>query len=241
MVQELILSYIVSGRWVCGGGCVGNADWAPFLALKSLNGCSALVPLSVNSFSSLLHLEQFLPWLFLANSTASPGQTLLSLERREPNSFLYLTVNCRVGGQSSLSFKIPFMPIIQHTVAIRMKRLPFGLSKKSILLTLLLVTKYPGLRKAFPDCRLFYNLKLFKVTKKGSTSREPTQIPSGWEMSHHISVYPATPPTHPSVFREDVYLVRSPVNEISQVKCQTQCKNIIIILISVEHPSPLLF
>lgn len=70
-----------------------------------------------------LHFGKSFPSLCLVNSAAPAGQTLLFLERREPNSGLRVTIDCaelRVE-PTPLPLQIHFMPIIQPIVTTRTK------------------------------------------------------------------------------------------------------------------------
>lgn len=187
MVQQLIQRHMESGRWVSERLGVGilteslpllSDFWRPF--------CIDTVFSDFFLFS--LCFEQSFPSLCLANSATSPGQTSLS------DWWLY-----RVGGQSSLSVKIPFIPIIQYHITGRMKRLPLSLSKKSILLTLFLVTQCPGLREALPDCFISWSSSKWQrrvpgpgsslrslvdvrwVSTSQSTLPYPQHVPQCWE------------------------------------------------------------
>lgn len=127
----------------------------------------------------------------------------------------------------------------QHAVTIRIKPLPCGPSKKSTPLTLFLVTKYPGLREALPDC---------------FTSWSSSGWPGWWSLSHSIYLtlnlqWASHEPRHLSLPRHSYttapvfrgwYLVKFSVHKTLEVKCQKQCKNTMIILTSFEWPSPLL-
>ena len=143
MGLEMMQSHTESERQVSVGSACGIPGWTPalsahlwkfaphrcyFLWIPSLlSVLQAIFPLFVpGTFCNLL-------WL---------NVTLLNRERAE----LWLPCHCwphRARGKSTFSLQTPFMPMIQHMVTVRIRWLPFGPPKKSISLTLFIVTYLP--------------------------------------------------------------------------------------------------